>query len=78
MGVDIDSQQSCPVCTYPDITFSVASHTSDATVDACSGEAELVAEFSVPCIVFLVVDHEGSLSVKPDIVYLVGKCLQAV
>ena len=42
------------------------------------GETQLIANRSVPGIGVLVVKHQGSLSVKPDIIHLVGEHFQRI
>ena len=75
-GVDIEAYQTLTVGTYPDVAFAVACHTVDTVVGAGTDHTQLVTDGSVPGVGTLVVAHERALTVKPDIIHLVGKDFQ--
>ena len=77
-GVDIHPDETGAVSTYPDVTIAVAAHAVDGVVDADTRQTQFVADVRVPLIGTLVVDKQGSLTVQPDVVHLVGKGFQRV
>ena len=76
MRVDIHSYQAGAVGGYPDVSASVACHAKHASVHVVARHAELVANGGVPCVVVLVIHHQCAVAIQPDVVYLVGECLQ--
>ena len=76
MGIYVIAQQTQLVTANPDVSFLVASHTVDVTINAHTCQSQLVTEGGVPCAGILIVFEEGSLTVEPDIIHLVGKHLQ--
>ena len=76
--VHVGANQSCAVGTYPDVAVAVACHAVHAVVHADAGQSQLVADVRVPYVGVLVVEHQRSLTVEPDVIHLVGKGLEGV
>ena len=61
---------------YPDVSVAVAGHSVDAPVKTVAVILNLCAKSAVPGVRLLDVSEQCALSVKPQIVHLVGKDLQ--
>ena len=73
MRVDVIAQQSHLVGADPDISTSVACHTIDVSVDAHTCQSQFFTDGGIPGVCTLVVAEEGTLSIEPDVIHLVGK-----
>ena len=78
VGVDIHAYQTRSVCSNPDVSLAVASHACHTVVNACSRKPQLFSNSGVPCVGFLLLNHQCSLTVEPDVIHLVGKGLEGV
>ena len=76
VSVDIGSDESGAVRAYPDISTAVAGHTVNAAVGTVASHTQLVADSGVPGVGVLVIEHQRTLAVEPDVVHLVGEGLQ--
>ena len=76
MAVHVHPEKSHPVSSDPDISFVVARHAVHAPVDGDTCQSDTVTDGSIPDISTLIIHHQGSLTIEPDIVRLVGEDLQ--
>ena len=74
--VDVGANQSAAVSTYPDVAAAVSCHAVDAMVNRNAAQPQMVANAGIPGIGILVVDHQRSLAVEPNVVHLVCKDLE--
>ena len=74
--VHVHAHQSHAVCSYPDVAVAVATHAVYGIVNAYARQFQLVSYAGVPLSYCLVVHEQRALAVQPDVVHLVGKCLQ--
>ena len=76
--VDVGANQSTTVCTYPDVTLTVASNAVDTMVGVNTRHLQLVANGGIPSIGALIIKHKGSLTIEPDVILQVGIGIQCV